>query len=113
MQHWRQPRSKTSFCTSMPGREASMTTELTSHVTAFIEREFERETDFLAEVVKVPSDNPPGDCAAAAARAKSLLEGLGFSVESHIVPGNLVHSNGMISATNLIVREKFGEGGPT
>ena len=90
-----------------------MTTDLTPQITAFIEREFARETEFLAEIVKVPSDNPPGDCAAAAARAKSLLEGLGFTVESHVVPDSIVRANGMISATNLIVREKFGEGGPT
>ena len=30
---------------------------------------------FLAELVKVPSDNPPGDCAPHAARAAELLEG--------------------------------------
>ena len=69
--------------------------------------------DFLAEIVKVPSDNPPGDCAAAAGRAQALLEGLGFKVESHVVPDEVVRSNDMISATNLIVREKFGQGGPT
>ncbi len=43
-----------------------------------VDREFEREVAFLAELVKVPSDNPPGDCAAHATRARALLEALGF-----------------------------------
>ena len=41
-----------------------------SDIDQFVDRDFARETDFLAELVKVPSDNPPGDCAAHAARAK-------------------------------------------
>ena len=34
-----------------------------------LESEREAETRFLAELVKVPSDNPPGDCVAHAERA--------------------------------------------
>ncbi|WP_286299087.1 ArgE/DapE family deacylase [Aminobacter sp. SS-2016] len=64
----------------------------------------------LAELVKVPSDNPPGDCAAHADRAAQLYEGLGFTVERHKVPDALVASVGMISATNVIVRHRFGPG---
>jgi succinyl-diaminopimelate desuccinylase len=55
-------------------------------VAAFVDREFPRETQFLAELVKVPSDNPPGDCAAHAERARRLLEQLGLAVEAHDVP---------------------------
>ena len=73
----------------------------------------EVETRFLAEIVKVPSDNPPGDCDRAAEAVAKLLEGLGFVVERHKVPDALVRANGMISATNLIVRKTFGQGGPT
>lgn len=65
---------------------------------------------FLAELVTVPSDNPPGDCAPHAARAAELLEDLGFTVERHAVPADLVAANGMISAVNLIVRKRFGDG---
>ena len=68
------------------------------------------ETQFLAELVKVPSDNPPGDCAAHAARAAALLEGLGFTVARHAVPDALVGANGMISCVNLMIRESFGPG---
>ncbi len=65
---------------------------------------------FLAELVKVPSDNPPGDCAPHGARAAELLEGLGFTVERHPVPPEVAEAAGMISATNLIVRHRFGDG---
>ena len=71
------------------------------------------QTRFLAELVKVPSDNPPGDCRPHAERAASLLEALGFTVERHPVPDELVKASGMVSCTNLIVRERFGKGGPT
>ena len=70
----------------------------------------EAETRFLAELVKVPSDNPPGDCAAHAEAAARLLEGLGFTVERHPVPDELVRANGMITCTNLVVRKRFGDG---
>lgn len=66
--------------------------------------------DFLAELVKVPSDNPPGDCAPHAKRAAELLEKLGFTVERHPVPEAEVKANGMISCTNLVVRKVFGPG---
>lgn len=66
---------------------------------------------FLAELVKVPSDNPPGDCAPHAARAAELLEALGHQVERHPVPAERVKAAGMISVTNLIVRHRFGADG--
>lgn len=65
---------------------------------------------FLAELVKVPTDNPPGDCAAHGARAAELLEAMGFAVERHPVPAATVAENGMVSAVNLIVRRRFGDG---
>jgi acetylornithine deacetylase/succinyl-diaminopimelate desuccinylase-like protein len=79
-------------------------------ITAFVDAEFARETQFLAELVKVASDNPPGDCAPHAARTKQLLEQLGLTVEAHEVPRAMVEAAGMTSATNLIVRHRFGDG---
>jgi succinyl-diaminopimelate desuccinylase len=76
----------------------------------FLEQQRDAETRFLAALVNVPSDNPPGDCAAHAESAATLLEGLGFTVERHPVPDELVRANGMIACTNLIVRRRFGEG---
>ena len=83
-------------------------------VHAFLEREFIRQVEFLAELVRVPSDNPPGDCASAAERAYELLESLlDLEVETDVVPAAAAKAAGMISATNLIVRRRFGQGGPT
>ncbi len=76
----------------------------------FVREHAEAETRFLAEIVKIPSDNPPGDCSRPAEVVATLLEGLGFQVERHKVPEALVKANGMISATNLIVRRRFREG---
>jgi acetylornithine deacetylase/succinyl-diaminopimelate desuccinylase-like protein len=83
---------------------------LTEVVAAFVDRDFARETQFLAELVKLPSDNPPGDCAAHARHVRQLLERLGLAVESHEVPRSLVEAAGMKSVTNLIVRHRFGNG---
>jgi acetylornithine deacetylase/succinyl-diaminopimelate desuccinylase-like protein len=65
---------------------------------------------FLAALVRAPSDNPPGNCGPHAEVTAALLEGLGFTVERHAVPAALAHAHGMVSATNLIVRHKFGPG---
>jgi acetylornithine deacetylase/succinyl-diaminopimelate desuccinylase-like protein len=79
-------------------------------IAEFCAREHAAQVRLLAELVKVPSDNPPGDCAPHAERAAALLEQLGFAVERHPVPDDLVRANGMVSATNLIVRARFGAG---
>jgi succinyl-diaminopimelate desuccinylase len=76
----------------------------------FLDRSETAASDLLAELVKVPSDNPPGDCAPHALHAAELLEERGLVVERHPVPEPLVRANGMVSAVNLVVRERFGEG---
>jgi acetylornithine deacetylase/succinyl-diaminopimelate desuccinylase-like protein len=76
----------------------------------FLDRSEMAAVELLAELVKVPSDNPPGDCAPHALRAAKLLEERGLVVERHPVPEPLVRANGMVSAVNLVVRERFGEG---
>ena len=44
-------------------------------------------------------------------RARQLLEGLGFTVESHpVLPPSVVAAAGMKSAINRIVRHRFGDG---
>jgi acetylornithine deacetylase/succinyl-diaminopimelate desuccinylase-like protein len=88
-------------------------TDFVDNIARFMEKEASHQRDFLAQVVRVPSDNPPGDCAAAAARAAEILSALGFTVEAHSVPQSATRANGMISASNLIVRQRFGTGGPT
>lgn len=89
-----------------------MTQTASEFINAFIDRRFADECAFLAEIVKVPSDNPPGDCEPSARRVNELLIALGLDVEVHPVPQEAVRANGMISATNLVVRQRFGAGGP-
>ena len=86
------------------------TSDTARSVRAFLRSRRDDEVRFLAELVKVPSDNPPGDCAPHAARAAALLEAMGFVVERHVVPRDLVAANGMVSCTNLLVRVRFGAG---
>jgi succinyl-diaminopimelate desuccinylase len=81
-----------------------------SKLQSLVDATFPDQVKFLAELVRVPSDNPPGDCAPHAQRTAQLLEALGFTVERHVVPEAEVRANGMISATNLVVRHRFGDG---
>ena len=76
----------------------------------FLETERQAQKEFLAALVRIPSDNPPGDCAPHAEQAAALLEGLGFEVERFAMPDELCAANGMISATNLMIRRRFGSG---
>src|SRR5215471_1594168 len=82
-------------------------------IVAFVDAEFARETAFLAELVKVASDNPPGDCAPHAARAQALLQGLGLTVEAHEVPPGLgwrVDPYGAVIEDSPHGRVMFGRG---
>jgi acetylornithine deacetylase/succinyl-diaminopimelate desuccinylase-like protein len=79
----------------------------------FIDAHHPEQIDFLRQIVRVPSDTPPGDNAPAAEKALDLLTKLGFHVERHPVPAQFLRTYGMKSITNLIVRERFGSDGPT
>jgi acetylornithine deacetylase/succinyl-diaminopimelate desuccinylase-like protein len=104
--------SRSSTPEAFDKEEPQMTT-VESAIHAFVREHAEAQTRFLAEIVKVPSDNPPGDCDSSATAVAMLLEEQGFQVERHKVPESRVKANGMISATNLIVRRRFGQGGLT
>ena len=84
-----------------------------SAIDAFVDAQHDAQVAFLREIVRVPSDTPPGDNAPAAEKAATLLERLGYAVERHPVPEALVRKQGMRSVVNLIVRHRFGDGGPT
>ncbi len=87
-----------------------MTADASQTLRDFLRERREGAAAFLAELVRIPSDNPPGDCASHAERSAVLLEKLGFVVERHMVPAAVAHAAGMIAATNLIVRHCFGPG---
>lgn len=77
---------------------------------AWIDAHFEEEVRFLQQLVRVPTDTPPGDNAPHAARTAALLADFGLTAEAHAVPVEAVHAAGMASITNLIVRRRYGPG---
>ena len=80
---------------------------------AWIDAHFDEEVRFLQQLVRVPTDTPPGNNAPHAERTAELLEDFGFAAEKHPVPAQEVKDYGLESITNLIVRRKYGESGPT
>ncbi len=77
---------------------------------AWIDQHFDEEVAFLQELVRVPTDTPPGNNAPHADRTAVLLEAMGLVVEKHPVPAAEVAAAGMESITNLVVRRHYGAG---
>jgi len=77
---------------------------------AWIDAHFDEEVRFLQQLVRVPTDTPPGDNAPHAERTAELLEGFGFQAEKHPVPEADVKAYGLQTITNLVVRRKYGPG---
>lgn len=89
-----------------------MTIEAT--LAQFIDSHHAEQIEFLRQIVRVPSDTPPGNNNPPAEKAAELLTAKGYNVERFAVPEQRVRDYGMQSITNLIVRQKFGTGtGPT
>lgn len=84
-----------------------------NRIDAWISENFDDEVRFLQTLVRIPTDTPPGNNAPHAYRTAELLAELGFEAEKHTVPAAEVHAAGMQSVTNLIVRHRFSEDGPT
>jgi len=79
---------------------------------AWIDAHFDDEVRFLQALVQVPTDTPPGNNAPHAERTAELLQAFGFDAEKHPVPAQAVKDYGLESITNLIVRRRYGDGGP-
>ena len=77
---------------------------------AWIDSHFDEEVSFLQQLVRVPTDTPPGNNAPHAERTAELLAGFGFDAEQHPVPEQQVKDYGLESITNLIVRRHYGPG---
>ncbi len=79
---------------------------------AWVDAHFDEEVRFLQELVRVPTDTPPGNNAPHAERTAQLLQDFGLHAEAHPVPAQAVADYGMQSITNLIVRREYGGAGP-
>ncbi len=77
---------------------------------AWIDAHFDEQVRFLQELIRVPTDTPPGNNAPHADRAAALLQDFGFAVEKHAVPQAEVQAAGLETITNLVVRRKYGTG---
>ena len=77
---------------------------------AWIDAHFDEQVRFLQELIRVPTDTPPGHNAPHAERTAELLLGMGLSAEKHPVPEALVRAAGLQSITNLVVRRRYGTG---
>ncbi len=78
---------------------------------AWIDAHFDDEVRFLQQLVRVPTDTPPGNNAPHAERTAALLAEMGLHADQHAVPEAEVKAQGMGSITNLIVRRRYGSAG--
>ena len=90
-----------------------MTSKTYAALDQWVAQHFAEETAFLQELVRVPTDTPPGNNAPHAERTAELLRAWGWEVEAHPVPAAEVKAAGLESLTNLIVRRRYGASGPT
>lgn len=87
-----------------------MSTTSYQQLDAWIDAHFDEQVRFLQEMVRVPTDTPPGNNAPHAERTAELIKAFGFEAEKHPVPAQEVKDYGLESITNLIVRRQYGEG---
>jgi succinyl-diaminopimelate desuccinylase len=80
---------------------------------AWIDAHFDEQVRFLQQLVRVPTDTPPGNNAPHAERTAQLLQAFGFEPELHAVPATEVKAAGLESLTNVVVRRRYGSGGKT
>ena len=87
-----------------------MNSPLYAQLDAWVNQHFDEEVRFLQELVRVPTDTPPGNNAPHAARTAELLQAMGLEAEKYPVPPEMAHAAGLQSLTNLLVRRRFGPG---
>jgi acetylornithine deacetylase/succinyl-diaminopimelate desuccinylase-like protein len=80
---------------------------------AWIDAHFDEEVGVLQQVLRVPTDTPPGNNAPHAYMVAELVKAYGWQAEKHAVPAEVVRDYGMETITNLIVRRPYQPGGPT
>ncbi|KQZ39804.1 ArgE/DapE family deacylase [Duganella sp. Root1480D1] len=82
-------------------------------LTQWIDAHFDEEVAFMQQVLRVPTDTPPGNNTPHAETVAELVKAYGWSAEKHAVPEQEVRDYGMESITNLIIRRPYAAGGPT
>ena len=77
----------------------------------WIDTHFDEQVRLLQELVRVPTDTPPGNNTPHALRTQALLKAFGFDAQAHEVPAATVREHGLESITNLVVQRRYGSGG--
>jgi acetylornithine deacetylase/succinyl-diaminopimelate desuccinylase-like protein len=77
---------------------------------AWIDAHFDEQVAFLQDLIRVPTDTPPGDNTPHAQHTARLLQAFGMDPELHSPRAEEVKAAGLASITNLIVRRKYGSG---
>src|SRR2546428_2508391 len=86
---------------------------LPTQLATWIDAHFDEEVAFLQQIIRIPTDTPPGNNAPHADAVADMVAAWGWQAEKHPVPQDIVSDYGMTSITNLIVRRRYAEQGPT
>ncbi|HMW22324.1 MAG TPA: M20/M25/M40 family metallo-hydrolase [Burkholderiaceae bacterium] len=87
------------------------TSSLYQAIDAYVDAHFDEQVRFLQELVRVPTDTPPGNNTPHALRTRDLLAAFGFEAQAHEVPTEVVTGHGLQSITNLVVQRRYAKGG--
>jgi acetylornithine deacetylase/succinyl-diaminopimelate desuccinylase-like protein len=90
-----------------------MTMNRQQQINDWIDAHFDEQVALLQQVLRVPTDTPPGNNTPHAEMVAQLVQQYGWQAEKHVVPEHTVRDYGMESITNLVVRRPYGAGGPT
>ena len=81
-----------------------MSQQIQDQLTAWIDAHFDEQVAFLQEVIRIPTDTPPGNNAPHAEAVAAMVKAFGWTAEQHAVPAQDVRAYGMERITNLNVR---------
>jgi succinyl-diaminopimelate desuccinylase len=84
-------------------------TDWHARIADLVDENFAAEVAFLRELVRLPTDTPPGDNAAHAQYTAELLEAMGYQAERHAVPAPL---RGTVEL-HFTYDEEYGAATPT
>jgi len=90
-----------------------MMEQIKEQLLAWIDAHFDEQVAFLQEMIRIPTDTPPGNNAPHADAVADKVTAYGWQAEKHAVPDERVRDYGMESITNLIIRRPYAQGGPT
>ena len=76
----------------------------------WVDEHFDEQVRLLQELVRVPTDTPPGNNAPHALRTRELLRPFGFDAQAHEIPTPTAQEHGLQSIINLVVQRRYGAG---